>query len=813
MIINDKYLKHFLNIETNDIKVENNKENKKENLINTMILDSSKIFSYELSLSFNQIECLSLQNNFIRNISFVHHLPNLYYLDLMGNNIENYKPLIKHGTFGFLSLSPPKNFLEKKILTLKQLNLIIFQVDIEDKSIYNNLITGNPNVLVLNHSIVDFSKKIRIFNTVVGLRFYIRNLLSDKSEMKLLKKKNQSISNMKNNHKDESLSLRDILLEKKLKIKHHTAMNPKCVEIINFFEEYNKNLFDIFKANKSHFNNELLCNEERKKLIMIYKTLNHISKFFCQDNGNYSHILKENKEVHLQKRLSHSVNYPNIDINIFFYLEFSQYKEFVLSVIILYLLSIFSKDISLHLILLLFRKTKYYHECENNKFKINRNIKSLFEMSKIYLFSYYYKIYDILFDNSEQGFDKIKERLNMNSITDKINEILSYEETFINHFNSNVSQKNQIIIHDFIGFLFNMKIFQEIFNIFHFVNDFLIYNKLYEQLENNFQKDIHFFCEILGLLLNYYNKYNDIKEPMADQNYNKIQNNYILGNKFHFKNVKKDKNPFLFYNRKIFHPNKKRMDKIDNLKPFHELRKEQDIFSKQNFINNALKKFLIIKKEENKKNNLKLEINTNNSKNEYKFSIINNSVDKFYKPYNTLSNFKHNLKFNYDFDNSRDKMKTFYGSKTLKPLTKSNKIKNLKVLSISIDNKKKNKYKLFNNNLLSNHFESFNHDLISIDNKSNRKINSRYEHNEQNLLYSFDENIKNEKELKQISLTIDKKRRTENYSMKLFKKGNIIYNSYKNDNGKIEKIKKSYDTQNQDIYKYKRNQKFSSFFF
>ena len=47
--------------------------------------------------------------------------------------------------------------------------------------------------------------------------------------------------------------------------------------------------------------------------------------------------------------------------------------------------------------------------------------------------------------------------------------------------------------------------------------------------------------------------------------------------------------------------------------------------------------------------------------------------------------------------------------------------------------------------------------------------------------------------------------------MKLFKKGNIIYNNYKNDNGKIEKIKTSYDTQNPD--KYKRTQKFSSFFF
>ena len=429
-------------------------------------------------------------------------------------------------------------------------------------------------------------------------------------------------------------------------------------------------------------------------------------------------------------------------------------------------------------------------------------------MNKIYLFSYYYKIYDILFAYSDSYLDKIKDKLNLNSITDKINEILAYEEIFIKHFNSNdnVSQKNKVIMHDFIGFLFNMKIFQEIFNIFQFVNDFLIYNKLYEILENSFPKDINFFCEIQGLLLNYYNKYNEIKEPIADQNYNKIQNNYILGNKFHLKNCKFIKNVFLTYNRKIFRPSKTRMEKIENSKPLNDLRKEREKLSKQNYINNALKKFLIIKKEQKIQNKLKLELNNTPKRNE-KYNSINNIGDKFYKTYNTFSNLKHYNNLN--LENSKEKMETFYNSQTLKSFSKSNKIKNLKALSIDIDNNQKNKNKLFNNNVILNHANGLNSKIISNDYKLNNKINSRYENEEKNILSSFEDNYENEKELKQYSLTIDKSRKAKNYSMKLFKKGYMIYNHYKNDNGKL--IKTSYDIQNHD--KYNRTQKFSSFFF
>ena len=821
MIVNDKFMENFLKIEQNVIKNNNLNNNKKKEKkdINTMILDSCKIYYIELKATFNQIECLSLQNNFIKNVSFLHHLPNIYYLDLFGNHIESYKPLIKHGTFGFLSFSPPRNYFEKKILNLNYLNVIILQIEIEDKSVYNNLIAGNPNILVFNDTIIDFNKKVRIFNTVIGLRYYIHNLLSDNEDMKILRISTNNYNIIKNKNKDESLSLRDILLEKKLKIKHRHTTNPKCLEIINFFEEYNTNLFNIFKSSRSKFNSDILCTEERKKLLMINKTINIISKFFCID----SEFVKLNKGYLNQRRVSLSIKYPDINIEIFSYLEFPQYKEFVLSILILYLLSIFSKDITLYLMLLMFRKTKYFHESENNKSKINRNIKSLFDINKAYLFSFYYKIYDILFNQTEEktnaeNIKNIKKRLNLISITDKINEILSYEEIFIKDYNSdqNISQKNKIIIKDFILFLFNYKIFHEIINIFQFVNDFLIYNKLYNQLENSFPKDVHFFCEIQGLLLIYYNKYDETKESLADKIYDKIQSNYLLGNKFYFKKARlKGKNPFLFSMHKVFYPNKKRIEQIENIIPIHDIRKEKEKLVKQNYINNTLKQYFIIKKEQNPLNNwktIKNEIVTN-QKNENILNLNNNTdTYKFFKTYNTFSNLKNKKDFNRN--NSIDKMKSFYDSSSIKSHSKSNsrKIKNLKNLCI-INNKKQNRNNFFNNNLLSDHFSSFKDDLKSFNsrlNEFNKKINSRYNHTQKNKLSSFDEDNEKEKELKQFSLTIDKKIKTKYYSIKEFKEGNIISKFYNNNNHIFEDIKNDLETSISN--KYKRTPKFSYYF-
>ena len=828
-MINDKLIRKLLNIENKEIKKDNTNqtEAKKQKIINTIIIDSSKINSFEFNSSYKQIECLSLRNNYIRNISFLRNLPNLYYLDLFGNHIDNYKPLIKLGTFGFLSLSPPKNYFEKKILSLKQLNIIIFEVDITDKSIYNNLIVGNPNIFVFNNSIIEFSRKVRIFNTVIGLRYYIHNLLSDNKEMKMLKKSNQNYNNIKNKtkKKDESISFRDIIIEKKLKSKHNSVMNPKCLEINNFFDEYNNILFNLFKANKSKYNEDILLNEERKKILMIYKTLNNISKYFCKTSRNNPKLFEENKETMIKKSNYHFNKFPMIDIQIFECMEFLQYKEFVLSVILLYLLSVFSKDISLYLISLIFRKTKYFYEHEEHKSKVNETIESLFYLNKVYLFSYYYKIYDILFGNTEEMFNNenlynIKKRLNMISIADKIQELLSNQENFIKNFhsNENVSQKNKIVIDDFIEFLFHMKIFPVVFNIFQFVNDFLIFNKLYNKLESVFPEDIHFFCEIQGLLLIYYNKFSEVDESIADKNYDKIQNKFLLGNKFFFKRVKsKEKTiPYLIPPRKRFYPNKKRIDNIDNFKPLHELKKEREKFLKQNYINNALKQYLIVKgekKEHKNRNNLRFKLLNNNYKKEINFNNGDENDKKFYKTYN-FSFMKNNNNFN--LDHSIDKTKTFFYSNTQKALAKSNlkNIKNLKTLNIAINNNKK-KYKFFNNHLLSNHFDNDKKDFNSFRNKLNEFIQKKekYKNEKSNILTSFDENndIDNEKELKQLSLSIDTKIKAKYYSIREFKEGYIVSHYYNKDNDRYENIKTSIDSLNQK--KYNRTPKFTDLYF
>ena len=823
-MINDKFIKKFLGIDENCIKNEvNNKteETKKENIINTIVLDSSKISYFKLSSFFNQIECLSLRDNFIRDISFLHYLPSIYYLDLYGNHLDNYKPLVKHGTFGFLSLSPPKNYFEKKILTLTQINVIIFEVDITDKSIYNNLIVGNPNILVFNDSIIDFNKKVRIFNTVMGLRFYIHHLLSDNEEMKMLKKSNQNYKNIKNKNKNDSHSLRDMLLEKKFKIKHRNMTNPKCSEIINFFDGYNKVLFDMFKDHKSKFNNETLMNEERKKILMIYKTLNQIGKYFSFAPKNFSKLMKDNKEMLTKKIEFHSIKYPNIDIDIFSNLEFAQYKELVLSVIILYLLKIFSKDISYYLILLMFRKTKYFHESQKNKTKIKENIELLFNINKSYLFCYYYKIFDILFGKSENIMNmgnlyNVKNRLNMISITDKISEILINQEILVKDYNlnENISQKNKIILKDFIGFLFHLKIFPAIFNIFQFVNDFIIFNKLYNHLEKNFFKDIHFFCEILGLLLNNYNKFNEINESIADKNYDKILNKFLLGNKFYFKKAysKERRIPYSIPQHKIFHPNKKKILELENIKPLHEVRKEREQSMKQNYINNALKKYLIIKKERKSENNAKTEIN-NKSTNEYKnYNRTDDNIEKkFYRTFNFDLN-KNNTINDINKDNSKEKMKTFYNSNTLKS-SKSNsrKINNLKTLSILTDYSKRNT-KFFNNYLLSNQFNSFRNDFNQYTSNLTEffKKNNKQENEQNNLVSSLDSKDEYEKEIKQFSISFGKNIRNK-YSVREFKKGYIISSYYNMDNdSKYENIKTSFDSMNPK--KYHRTPKFSSLF-
>ena len=815
MDINDHLINYLLN--KNSLTDKKDKEEKEQNsCINTLILNSANIYSFEIKNIYNQIECLSLRDSFIKNIYFLLNLPNIYYLDLFGNPIENYKPLIKIGTFGFLCISPPLNYFEKQILSLKSLNIVILEAEIKDKGIFNNFLMRNPNILVMNNTIIDFGKKIRTFYTMINFRYYIQNFLMDKDDDddKPTKDKNEGGRNSSQRKSSYMLNNRDLFLEKRLKARKKKVINKKCLEIIKFYEEYNKNLFEIFKNNKTSFDQDILCVEEKKKFLMIYNTFNYIGHFFSQKSNYFKYNSKKNK---YNENEDLSIIYPNINIEMFTYLNFLQYKEFVLSVIILYLFSILSKGITYYLILLIFKKTDYYNYNSKNKNLVESDIKALLNIDKTFLFAFYYKLYDVLFEatgknvlNLNKLYD-IQDRLKMILIADKINEILSHQENFINNYkiNTDLSQKNKIITKDFIHFLFDIKIFHKIFNIIQFVNDFIIYNNLMTILGHDFPEDMQFFTEVQGLLLINFDRNNEIKESMADKNYNKIQITNLLNNKFFFQNQNyhrsNQNNSITYFNfkRKTFYPNKERMNLVENLKPFNEIKKEKEELIKQNYINNVLNSFFkVINKNtitNNKKNATNLKLNNflfNNYSHKRNKSnqndLMNNKLSNLYKTYSYNRNKEIIIKekFNESGNNSLNKFKL------LSSPIKTHKQYNLKSINYYHELKNKN---LFNNYLISNHIYIMDKKTQK-QNKEEKKDLNRLNIRElvnknkrNNLLFSYDFSKKNKhKETNQYALTINKKSKKNQYSLRIFKRGKIFKNNYNNNELiSLEKIKQN----------------------
>ena len=815
MDINDHLINYLLN--KNSLTDKKDKEEKEQNsCINTLILNSANIYSFEIKNIYNQIECLSLRDSFIKNIYFLLNLPNIYYLDLFGNPIENYKPLIKIGTFGFLCISPPLNYFEKQILSLKSLNIVILEAEIKDKGIFNNFLMRNPNILVMNNTIIDFGKKIRTFYTMINFRYYIQNFLMDKDDDddKPTKDKNEGGRNSSQRKSSYMLNNRDLFLEKRLKARKKKVINKKCLEIIKFYEEYNKNLFEIFKNNKTSFDQDILCVEEKKKFLMIYNTFNYIGHFFSQNSNYFKYNSKKNK---YNENEDLSIIYPNINIEMFTYLNFLQYKEFVLSVIILYLFSILSKGITYYLILLIFKKTDYYNYNSKNKNLVESDIKALLNIDKTFLFAFYYKLYDVLFEatgknvlNLNKLYD-IQDRLKMILIADKINEILSHQENFINNYkiNTDLSQKNKIITKDFIHFLFDIKIFHKIFNIIQFVNDFIIYNNLMTILGHDFPEDMQFFTEVQGLLLINFDRNNEIKESMADKNYNKIQITNLLNNKFFFQNQNyhrsNQNNSITYFNfkRKTFYPNKERMNLVENLKPFNEIKKEKEELIKQNYINNVLNSFFkVINKNtitNNKKNATNLKLNNflfNNYSHKRNKSnqndLMNNKLSNLYKTYSYNRNKEIIIKenFNESGNNSLNKFKL------LSSPIKTHKQYNLKSINYYHELKNKN---LFNNYLISNHIYIMDKKTQK-QNKEEKKDLNRLNIRElvnknkrNNLLFSYDFSKKNKhKETNQYALTINKKSKKNQYSLRIFKRGKIFKNNYNNNELiSLEKIKQN----------------------
>jgi Leucine-rich repeat (LRR) protein len=122
-----------MNITTDDIYSlivrHNSKKNQSKNnkidendliLTNGIIMNNSNISSIiynsiekNIVYNFKKLEFLSLRNNSLRNIDFIVKLPNLFYLDLFQNSIEDFSSLLIKNIFGYLRITIDA-FNEKK---------------------------------------------------------------------------------------------------------------------------------------------------------------------------------------------------------------------------------------------------------------------------------------------------------------------------------------------------------------------------------------------------------------------------------------------------------------------------------------------------------------------------------------------------------------------------------------------------------------------------------------------------------------------------------------------------------------------------
>ena len=114
-----------------------NKEENIEKYFKGLILNESNIANFiynsynpKMSICFNNLEYISIAHNYLINLEFIVNFPDLFYLDVFGNPLEDFNSLNYKNIFGYLRLSVDK-FHENKILTTSGLNCAILDIEIK----------------------------------------------------------------------------------------------------------------------------------------------------------------------------------------------------------------------------------------------------------------------------------------------------------------------------------------------------------------------------------------------------------------------------------------------------------------------------------------------------------------------------------------------------------------------------------------------------------------------------------------------------------------------------------------------------------
>ena len=493
-ISNKEIIKHFHALIINNSNISNILYNSIDPLINEC---------------FNNLEFLSIANNYIRNIDFIVKLPNLFYLDLFGNPLEELTALKKKNIFGYLRLSL-EIFNEKKILNIYDLQCGIFDMELKDKNKTLIFSHNNHHICMINNEvnyIIDkikyeenriklYSKK-KIKRSEISLLSYRSNSNNDinSSDVKRDTGIEQLIKNLSNNHHDKINEYDYKNNTDDIKIK-----NPFLLKINNFFDEYqsvihnclqNENQFinNIKVKGKSFLsNNELFSSlklekdkiylqHEKDKLILLFEIYKKISIFNRnkKDNKIYTgNIFNINVNNHIDK-----IFVKEIKDNIMNHSQIPRSSIIILISIIFYTIGIISEKMMNALINYIL--TKYYNYGENEQLPDFSNL------GNIHYLTFYYSTYDYIYkrmiDNEKNiSITQYKEILKILQM-DK----LILKSNYLNkRLNENKSKSNKTKFSEFkknnianeIRSIKELNITKEFLVLIEFLCDYIIFEKI-----------------------------------------------------------------------------------------------------------------------------------------------------------------------------------------------------------------------------------------------------------------------------------------------------------------------------------------------
>ena len=472
---------------------------------------------------YKNLEYLSITNNYIKNLDFIMKFPNLFYLDLYRNPLEELTALNNKNIFGYLRLSI-ELYNEKKILNIYNLQCGILDIELKNKKYLKIFNMHNNHICLLNNQIQYFIDKIKHAEEKIKTNNNTKKKNMTKNDLSSISNNSNSNSDTanadiskdlsQNNNLMNSISFLNYNLEQKKEeyIPEHPAENivqnnPFLLRIKKYFDDYEneiknnlsgeyRNIYDKKRKNMINLvNNEILksknleenkryLDNEKEKLILVFNIYKKISLFNKERNNN-SYYVGNIDSILVNKNLD------NIFIKEFeTFLKNKSLKIrgsiIILISLVFYITGTISEKMFQTLINYILRK---YYDFDENKTPPDFS-----NFGNIHYLSFYYSTYNYF----SKRIKDLENKINIEKYKDILN-VLKMEKLILKSnilykkLKENKTKNNNIEfcqnkkhrINKEIRSIKELKITKEFLILIQFLIDYIIYEKIEEEIINN----------------------------------------------------------------------------------------------------------------------------------------------------------------------------------------------------------------------------------------------------------------------------------------------------------------------------------------